>query len=166
MISSQASGGIEPMRMSRKSDYALRALFDLAERFGQGPISIREIAERNDIPRRFLEQIMIELKNAGWVVSIPGRDGGFKLSVPPDELTMGKVVRLFDGLLAPIGCVSVSAYEPCSQERTCRFRRVLLEIRNYTTRLMDKATLASVMMGKPVLKEEVFEAAFISGEGI
>lgn len=154
------------MRLSRKSDYALRALFDLAEHFGQGPIPIRELAERNDIPRRFLEQIMIDLRLAGWVNSIPGRVGGFELAVTPEKLTMGQVVRKFDGLLAPIGCVSASAYEPCTQERSCRFRRVLLEIRNYTTRLMDKASLATVMLGKPVLKEEVFEATYLAGEGI
>lgn len=154
------------MRLSRKSDYALRALFDLAENFGSGPISIRQLAERNDIPRRFLEQIMIDLRVSGWVNSIAGRDGGFELAVAPEKLTMGQVVRKFDGLLAPIGCVSASAYEPCTQERSCRFRRVLLEIRNYTTRLMDKASLATVMLGKPVLKEEVFEATYLAGEGI
>jgi len=154
------------MRLSRKSDYALRALFDLAENFGTGPISIRQLAERNDIPRRFLEQIMIDLRISGWVNSIAGRDGGFELAVAPEKLTMGQVVRKFDGLLAPIGCVSASAYEPCTQERSCRFRRVLLEIRNYTTRLMDKASLATVMLGKPVLKEEVFEATYLAGEGI
>lgn len=154
------------MKLSRKSDYALRALFDLAEHFGSGPISIRELAERNDIPRRFLEQIMIDLRTAGWVNSIAGRDGGFELAVSPEKLTMGQVVRLFDGLLAPIGCVSVSAYEPCTQEGRCRFRRVLLEIRNYTTKLMDRASLAKVLLGQPVLKEEVFEASYLAGDGI
>lgn len=154
------------MKLSRKSDYALRALFDLAQSGGAGPTSIREIATRNDIPRRFLEQIMIELREAGWVKSIAGRDGGFVLAVSPDELTMGQVVRLFDGILAPIGCVSTSAYEPCTQEHHCRFRRVLLEIRNYTTRLMDKASLSKVLKGQPVLKEEVFEPTYVMGEGI
>jgi len=109
---------------------------------------------------------MIDLRISGWVNSIAGRDGGFELAVAPEKLTMGQVVRKFDGLLAPIGCVSASAYEPCTQERSCRFRRVLLEIRNYTTRLMDKASLATVMLGKPVLKEEVFEATYLAGEGI
>jgi len=154
------------MRLSRKSDYALRALFTLAERSQDGPISIRELAERNDVPRRFLEQIMLELKAKGWVKSIAGRDGGFELAVSPEELSMGQVVRLFDGLLAPIGCVSVTNYEACSQESHCRFRRVLLEVRNFTTQLMEKASLASVMTGEPVRKEEVFQMAFIAGDGI
>ena len=150
------------MRLSRRSDYALRALFTLAVRFGGGPVSIRELAARNDIPRKFLEQIMLDLKGQGWVRSIPGRIGGFELSVPPENLTMGQVVRHFDGILAPIGCVSSSDYEPCSQEPFCRFRRVLLDIRNFTTQLMDKATLAGVLRGDPVRREEVFGA----GEGI
>lgn len=150
------------MRLSRRSDYALRALFALASRYGEGPISIREIATKNDVPKKFLEQIMLELKSQGWVRSIPGRIGGFELAVPPDRLSMGQVVRFFDGILAPIGCVSSSHYEACSQEPFCRFRRVLLDIRNFTTQLMDKATLASVLRGEPVRREEVFTA----GDGI
>ena len=150
------------MRVSRRSDYALRALFTLAAQFGQGPISIRELATRNDIPRKFLEQIMLDLKGKGWVRSIPGRIGGFELAVEPAQLTMGQVVRHFDGILAPISCVSTSDYEPCSQEPFCRFRRVMLDIRNFTTQLMDRATLAGVLQGSPVRREEVFDA----GDGI
>jgi Rrf2 family protein len=154
------------MRVSRKSDYALRALFSLADHYGQGPVSVRVLAEKNDVPKRFLEQIMLDLKAKGWVRSIAGRDGGFELSVPPDRLTMGQVIRLFDGVLSPIGCVSVTHYEPCSQEPVCRFRRLFLEIRNFTTRAMDQATLASVMGRQPVEHEEVFDLSFIAGEGI
>ncbi len=154
------------MKLSRKSDYALRALFTLVENAGKGPLSIREIAERNDIPRRFLEQIMLELKSRKWVDSLPGRVGGFVLAISPQQLTMGQVVRQFDGVLAPIGCVSTAHYEPCSQERTCRFRRVLLDVRNYVARLMDEATLASVFAGAVVRSDEVFSPEFIHGEGI
>jgi Rrf2 family protein len=150
------------MRLSRKSDYALRALFALAAHVGKGPLSIRTIATKNDVPKKFLEQIMLELKAQGWVRSIPGRIGGFEMAIPPDVLSMGQVVRYFDGILAPIGCVSSSDYEPCSQEPFCRFRRVLLDIRNFTTQLMDKATIASVLRGEPVRKDEVFSA----GDGI
>lgn len=155
-----------PMKLSRKSDYALRALMSLVGHYGQGPISVREIAERNDIPRKFLENIMLEMKSQGWVASISGRDGGFTLAKPPGEITMGQVVRHFDGILAPISCVSTSHYEPCSQEGVCRFRRVLLDIRNYIARLMDTATLASVFAGPVVRREEVFTPGMIYGEGI
>lgn len=154
------------MKLSRKSDYAMRALMSLVGHEGKGPLSVRLIAERNDIPRKYLEQIMLDLKSQGWVESIPGRDGGFVLAMSPDKITMGQVVRFFDGILAPISCVSTSHYEPCSQEGTCRFRRVLLEIRNYIARVMDDASLARVFSGSVVRREEVFSSEFMYREGI
>jgi Rrf2 family protein len=161
-----AAGVLESMKLSRKSDYALRALFSLVAYRGQGPISIRTLAEQNDIPRRFLEQIMLDLKSRGWVESIAGRDGGFVLAKRPEEITMGEIVRHFDGILAPISCVSTSDYEPCSQEGVCRFRRVMLDIRNYISRLMDSATLSTVFAGAIVSREEVFSAELNYGDGI
>jgi len=154
------------MKLSRKSDYALRALFTLVARYGEGPISIRELAAENDIPRRFLEQIMLELKSRGWVASVPGRDGGFLLAKPPGSITMGEIVRHFDGILAPISCVSTTSYEPCSQESVCRFRRVMLEIRNYVSRLMDGTTLAKAFLNPIVTHDEVFHPEFSQGAGI
>ncbi len=79
---------------------------------------------------------------------------------------MGQVVRFFDGVLAPIGCVSVSNYQPCSQSPTCRFRRVLLEVRNMTAEYMDNATLATVVLNEPVVDLEVFAQKFSGGDGI
>jgi Rrf2 family protein len=154
------------MKLSRKSDYALRALFSLVAYRGQGPISIRTLAEQNDIPRRFLEQIMLDLKSRGWVESIAGRDGGFVLAKKPEDITMGEVVRHFDGILAPISCVSTTDYQPCSQESVCRFRRVMLDIRNYIARLMDSATLSAVFQGAIVRQEEVFAPELNYGDGI
>ena len=153
------------MKLSRKSDYALRALVFLTMNRDRGPISIRELAAENDIPKRFLEQIMLELKSKGWVTSVAGRIGGFKLAMKPDDITMGQVVRHFDGLLAPVWCVSVSNYESCSQESKCRFRRVLLDARNYVSMLMDQATLSKVV-GEPIVtRAEVF-ADMYDGAGI
>lgn len=149
-----------------KSDYALRAMFSLVEYYGKGPVPIRELAKQNDVPKRFLEHIMIELKSRGWVKSTPGRDGGYELAKEPRLITMGQIVRHFDGVMAPIGCVSITGYRSCSQEKTCRFRRVLLEVRNYTARLMDEATLSDVYEGKPVTQEEVFSENLIAGAGI
>ena len=154
------------MKVSRKADYALRALFTLAENYGREPISIRELAEQNRVPKRFLEHIMLDLKSRGWVASVPGKNGGYLLAQAPEEIRMGQVVRYFDGLVAPINCVSVGQYEPCSQEPVCRFRRVFLEIRNETARRMDDASLAAVLTGQPVLKREVFDELMISGAGI
>lgn len=154
------------MKLSRKSDYALRALFTLVGFRGRGPISIRELAEKNDIPRRFLEQIMLDMKQQGWVQSIPGRVGGFVLAKDPEQITMGEIVRHFDGILAPIGCVSTSHFEACTQEGACRFRRVMLDIRNYVVKMMDGATLAGVFAGAVVRREEVFSREIMYGDGI
>jgi Rrf2 family protein len=154
------------MKVSKQSDYALRVLFTLVEYYGQGPIPIRELARRNDVPKRFLEHILLDLKAQGWVESLPGKAGGYMLAQRPEKIRLGQVVRYFDGLLAPINCVSASQYERCSQEPVCRFRRVFLQIRNDTARLMDQATLASVYAGRPVQTQEVFDEAMVSGAGI
>ena len=151
------------MQLSMRTDYALRALFTLVDHYGGAPIPIIELARRNDIPKRFLEHIMLDLKARGWVDSVAGKRGGYRLSKHPERITMGEVVRHFDGYLAPIACVSVTGYKRCTQESVCRFRRVMLEARNIVARLMDSATLAEVMRGAPVSSAEV---QGIDGEGI
>lgn len=154
------------MNVSKKTDYALRALFTLVEHQGGKPIPIRELARRNDIPRRFLEHIMIEMREQGWVKSVAGKLGGYLLARKPEQITMGEVVRHFDGYLAPIACVSVTQYERCSQEPVCRFRRVMLEARNSVAKLMEEATLARVMLGEPVTRREVRLLQGLEGDGI
>lgn len=154
------------MKLSMKSDYALRALFTLVERHGREAISIRELAQKNDIPKRYLEQIMLDLKTKGWVKSVAGREGGYMLARSPEEITMGQVIRHFDEVLAPIACVSASHYEQCSQELSCRFRRILLQVRNHTAQLLDRSTLAGVFSEQPVDRKEVFFAGFLDGAGI
>ena len=154
------------MKISKKTDYALRTLFTLVDHFGSGPIPIRELARRNDIPKKFLEQIMLSLKERGWVESTPGLRGGYQLAKPPEKITMGEVVRHFDGILAPIECVSVTGYKRCSQESVCRFRRVFLDARNYVSGLMERANLAQVAKGTPVSGREVMATEFVGGEGI
>jgi Rrf2 family protein len=154
------------MKVSKRTDYALRALFTLIEHNGGKPVSIRELAEENQVPKRFLEHIMLDLKSQGWVDSVPGKDGGYVLAKDPEAITMGQVVRYFDGLIAPISCVSVNGYEPCSQEAVCHFRHVFLQIRNGTARFMDNMTLASVYAGSSTQSSAEFEQALIDGAGI
>lgn len=154
------------MRVSKKADYALRAIFTLVEHAGSGPIPIRELARRNDVPKKFLEQILLAMKKRGWVKSVAGLRGGYVLARVPERITMGEIVRHFDGILGPIDCVSVTAYTRCSQEPLCRFRRVFLNVRNYVAGVLDHATLADVAQGKPVAKPEVFTPVFAGGEGI
>jgi Rrf2 family protein len=153
------------MRISKKTDYALRALFTLVDHYGGQPIPIRELARRNDAPKRFLEQIMLALKSQGWVDSAAGIRGGYFLAKNPAKITMGEVVRHFDGILAPIDCVSVTGYQRCSQESVCRFRRVFFDARNFVATLMDRATLAEVARGLPLAKREI-SSGFTGGEGI
>ena len=154
------------MRLSKKADYALRVLFTLVDEFGRGPQSLAQLALRNEVPRKFLEHIMLELKVQGWVASSAGRHGGYILAMPPDQITMGQVVRHFDGLMAPIACVSVDRYEPCTQAHRCRFRRVLLEVRNRVAQYLDSLTLAQVARHEPVGDREVFSLHLVAGDGI
>jgi Rrf2 family protein len=153
------------MWVSKKTDYALRALFTLVDNIGGIPIPIRELARRNDVPKRFLEQIMLDCKTQGWVSSSAGIRGGYLLAKNPAKITMGEVVRHFDGILAPIECVSVAGYKRCSQEPVCRFRRVFLDVRNYVAGVMDRSTLADVAKISPVSRQEV-SGSFSGGDGI
>lgn len=154
------------MQLSMRTDYALRALFTLVEHHGGIPIPIGELARRNDVPKRFLEHIMLDLKERGWVQSMAGKKGGYLLAKSPEKITMGEVVRHFDGYLAPIHCVSVTQYKRCSQESVCRFRRVMLRARNMVAQLMDESTLAEVLRGQPVTSAEVQQLQGVYGEGI
>ncbi len=131
-----------------KSDYALRVLVDLAAQArlaADTPVPVRVLAGRNGIPRRFLEHIVLDLKADGLVKSLPGRDGGFVLGSPVSTITMGRIVRLFDNSLSPIGCVSKDQRVSCPQEANCLFRPVFLDIRNVTAQLMGQITLSDLL---------------------
>src|SRR4051794_2053039 len=122
------------MRISKKTDYALRVLFSLVERGDRGPISMTQLAERNDVPKRFLEHIMLDLKKQGWVASTLGRRGGYVLSRHPAEITLGQVVRCFGGLSAPRTQDSPVRGTRRSRSHAGKFQRVFLEIHNMTAR--------------------------------
>jgi Rrf2 family protein len=154
------------VKLSKRADYALRVLFTLIDHQGVGPLSMTHLAERNEVPKKFLEHIMLDLKSRGWVDSSPGRFGGYALTVAPDQITMGQVVRHFDGLMAPIGCVSVTQNEPCTQAHRCRFRRVFLEVRNLTAQYLDNLTLAQVAGMDYLGEREVFTLELLAGDGI
>jgi len=139
------------MRLSKRGEYGLRAMIDLAEAAngrdpGQAMVQIKEIAERQKIPAKFLEQILLTLKNAGLLHSRMGVGGGYYLARPPQEITLGHIVRVLDGPLAPIRCVSQMAYEPCGcpDEKTCGLRLVMLDVRNAIADMLDNTTLADV----------------------
>lgn len=135
------------MRLSKRGEYGLRAMIDLATwKPDNGVFQIKEIAEHEHIPGKFLEQILLTLKNAGLLRSKMGIGGGYSLARPADQITLGQIIRVLDGPLAPIRCVSQMAYEPCGcpDERTCGLRLVMLDVRNAIADILDRTTLADV----------------------
>jgi Rrf2 family protein len=135
------------MKLSKRGEYGIKALIHLAS--GDKPrdvVQIHEIAEREQIPVKFLEQILLTLKNAGLLRSRLGAGGGYYLARPAAEITLGQIVRILDGPLAPIRCVSQMAYERCvcPDETTCGLRLAMLDVRNAIAGILDHTTLADV----------------------
>jgi Rrf2 family protein len=137
------------MKLSKKGEYALRSLINLgiAVEVKRDLVQVSELAESDQLPVKFLEQIMQALKEAGLVSSVRGKFGGYRLAKPAREITIGQVVRLIDGPLAPIGCVSQSAYEKCTcpDEAHCGLRMLMLDVRNAIAGILDRYTLADVV---------------------
>lgn len=137
------------MKLSRKGEYALRSLINLgiAAEVGRSLVQVSEMADNEQLPVKFLEQIMHVLKEDGLVSSARGKFGGYRLAKPAKIITIGSVVRLIDGPLAPIGCVSQSAYEKCTcpDEAHCGLRMLMLDVRNAIAGILDRYTLADVV---------------------
>jgi Rrf2 family protein len=134
------------MRLSRRSEYGLRALVDLVRHEGADPIPLATLAARNRLPVKFLEQIMATLKHAGIVRTTLGTHGGYTIAAQASGATIGRIVRLLDGALAPMVCVSLRYYEPCScpDEATCPLRDVMIDVRDAMLEILDKETLAEL----------------------
>jgi Rrf2 family protein len=137
------------MRLSKKGEYALRSLINLgiATEVKRSLVQVAELAENEQLPVKFLEQIMQTLKEAGLVESVRGKFGGYRLAKPARQIPIGQVVRLIDGPLAPIGCVSQTAYEKCTcpDEAHCGLRMLMLDVRNAIAGILDRYTLADVV---------------------
>ena len=129
------------MRLSRKSEYALLALVDLACRYGKGRAKIIEISERNGIPKKYLEQIFLQLKGAGYVRSIRGASGGYELAKNPSEITLAEIIRLIDGPLSAVGSASLYFYEHTPIERNVKLLSVFKEIRDIVANKLENTTL-------------------------
>ena len=138
------------MRLSKRGEYGLRAMIMLAgtphENAPLPVVQIKEIAEREKISSKFLEQILLTLKNAGMLHSKMGVGGGYYLARPPSEITLGQIFRVLDGPVAPIKCVSQMAYEPCGcpDEATCGLRLAMGDVRNAIADILDNPSLADV----------------------
>ncbi len=144
--------------ISKKTKYALKALQYLAIQHEKGPILISELSEKERIPKKFLEAILLELKKSGILASKKGKRGGYFLGKPAKAITIGQVMRILEGPLAPLPCASQTAYrrcEECVDEKTCGVRMVMKEVRDATAAILDGTTLEDVL--------ELVENAKISG---
>jgi len=134
--------------ISKKAKYSLKALLMLAREHDKGPILIADIAEKELIPRKFLESILLELKKHGLLQSKKGKGGGYFLAKPPEAITLGEVIRFMDGPIALVPCVSLTAYmrcDDCEDEATCGIRIVMKEVRDEMGRILDGTNLADVL---------------------
>jgi Rrf2 family protein len=131
--------------LSQRTRYTIRALLHLADRYGQGPVQLTEIAEAQNIPSKFLTVMLSSMRRAGIVETMRGREGGYWLAKPPHEISYGEIVRLTRGSLGLLPCASRLAYQQCTNcitEEKCRLHRVMLVVRDETARILDGLSLA------------------------
>ncbi len=139
--------------LSKKAKYALKALFALAQDNvnGQKSMLIAEIARQERIPKKFLEAILLDLKNDGILYSKRGKTGGYALRKTPDQISVGQVIRVIDGPLALIPCASQTAYVPCDEcidVETCAIRLTMRKVRDATASILDNTTLADALKSR------------------
>ncbi len=143
--------------LSKKCKYAIHALVYLAERYDQGPIQIEEIAKKQHIPHKFLEAILLELRHADILESKKGKGGGYFLVKKPTEVNLMQVMRLIDGPIALLPCVSLNFYgrcEECKSEKICGIRDSLALVRDETLRVLEQSTLAKILKREKQLAQK------------
>ncbi len=134
--------------LSKKAQYALYALVFLARNNETGPVLIRDIAEAEKLPRKFLESILLELRTQGILASKKGKGGGYMLRRDPSEVNMAEIIRLFDGAIALLPCATFRYYEQCSHckdESRCAIKSYVKDIRDETVRIMKNITLKDIL---------------------
>ena len=132
------------MKVTKKGEYAMRAMVDLALNYNKGLRQVQDIVREEVIPERFLEQILLGLRKAGFVESKRGVGGGYYLSRPPESISLGEVISAIDGPLSPLDCVGQSAQVMCPKEVVCGIRSVMVDVRNAMTKILDNVSLADV----------------------
>jgi Rrf2 family protein len=144
------------MKLSLRGEYALRALLVLGLNCDEPLVRIQRISDQQNIPKRFLEQILNDLKSAGLVRSKRGMAGGYRLARRPEQISLAEVVRHVEGALAPVSCVSERFYERCScpDESRCAVRSVMKEIRDAIVRVAERVTLADLCERARKLQQE------------
>jgi Rrf2 family protein len=143
------------MRITYKGDYALKAVLDLSINYGNGVVSIHEMAKRLDIPIKFLEQILLDLKRGGFVESRRGKIGGYLLAHPPEKIKLGEVIRYIDGSIEPIACANLEKkYTGCVDIHRCVFKKLWQAVAKATSEIVDKTTFED-LVEEYKLKSEV-----------
>lgn len=147
------------MKVSRKTEYALRALIRIAGAPPGAHVQVQELCREEKIPAKFLEQILLNLRNAGVLNSKRGVGGGYSLRRAASEISAGEVIRLMDGPLAPIACASPNPHETCTcpDPNTCALRVLMTDVRNELSRLLDNRTLDDIIKAAPSKGALVFE---------
>jgi Rrf2 family protein len=132
--------------LSKKSQYAFKALMYLAQNNDKGPVLIAEIAKKKKIPLKFLENILLELKKAGVLESKKGKGGGYYFAMPPSQVPMARIMRLLDGPIALLPCVSLNFYERCKNcdEKSCGLHDMMVNVRDATLKVLEKRTVADI----------------------
>jgi Rrf2 family protein len=151
------------MKLSTRGEYALRALLVLGLNYGPHVVRIQKISADQNIPKRFLEQILNDLKSAGVVESKRGITGGYRLARPPQEITVAVIIRHIEGALAPVSCVSERFYEKCTcpDETRCAIRSVMKEARDAVVKIVERVTIAELCERARKLQHEANPLDFI-----
>ncbi|GAB2519757.1 RrF2 family transcriptional regulator [Spirosoma aerophilum] len=143
--------------ISKKAKYAIKALKALTEAYGKGPVLISQISEQESIPKKFLETILLDLRNHGVLQSQKGKGGGYLLRVDPERINLAQVIRIIDGPIAPTPCVSLNFYvrcDDCHDEETCSIRPIMLRVRDANLAVYEKTTIRMLVDNvKPLLQE-------------
>jgi Rrf2 family protein len=141
--------------LSQKARYALRAMLHLAATPADQPQQIADVAEGANVPRKFLEQILLDLKHRGLVHSVRGRNGGYRIARAAGEISFAEIIRVIDGPLALSPCASRTAYrrcEDCFDEATCAIRKALIDVRNSTAKILEQHSLADALADRRKVK--------------
>ncbi len=140
------------MRITYKGDYAVKTILDLALHYDSGLVTIHELAKRADMPIKFLEQVLLDLKRGGFVESRRGNVGGYLLARPPSQIKLGEVIRFIDGPIEPIACVE-RKYSGCNDIYRCTFRSIWQEVAEATSNIIDNITFEDLVNRLKVQKE-------------
>jgi Rrf2 family cysteine metabolism transcriptional repressor len=150
------------MKVSKRGEYGMRALCHLAQRYGEGLVHIKTVAADEEIPPKFLEGILLELKRAGYLTSRRGVDGGYELAKKPDEIRLGEVIRVLDGPLAPMASASELQALMDRNPRQVGFYAVLMDVRNAVSGILDQTSLAEVLQRNVSMQSTVNEPTSVS----